>query len=310
MAVYAGVDLGATKIRAAVGDADGTILGEDRRPTPTNTTGQAVTDTILASLRAACDAAGAAPTELQAVGVGSLGPLDTDRGVVVDPPNVAGVEEIALRDPLSAAIGEGIVRVQNDAIAGVVAERAYGEDTPDNVVYLTISSGIGAGVCVDGRVLQGWRGNAGEVGHLTLDPDGEMTCGCGGAGHWEAYCSGENIPRYARHLHETGEYETDLALDSLTAADVFAARDDELAAAVVDRVARWNTLGVANVVDAFAPEVVAVGGAVALNNPERVLDPVRNRLADHIVGSVPDLRTTTLGAAVVVRGALASVTPG
>ena len=310
MAEYAGVDLGATKIRAAVATADRTIVGEDRRPTPAATTGREVTEAVLARLRTACRDAAVAPERLRAVGVGSFGPLDLASGVVVEPANLPdSVSEIPLREPLSSRIDGGTVRIQNDTVAGVVAERTYGEHTPDDMVYLTMSSGIGAGVCVDGEILNGWDGNAGEVGHFALDPTGEMTCGCGSPGHWEAYCSGENIPRYARHLHETEGYETDLDLDGLAAADVFAARGDELADRVVEALVHWNTLGFANVVNAYAPILVSVGGAVALNNAERVLDPVRERIEEYTVANVPEIRPTTMGERVVVKGALASVTP-
>jgi glucokinase len=310
MVEYAGVDLGATKIRAAVATADRTIVGENRRPTPAATTGREVTETVLASLRAACQDAAVAPERLRAVGVGSFGPLDLATGTVVEPANLPdSVAEIPLREPLSALIDGGSVRIQNDTVAGVIAERAYGEHTPDDMVYLSISSGIGAGVCVDGEILTGWDGNAGEVGHFTLDPTGEMTCGCGSPGHWEAYCSGENIPRYARHLHETEGHDTDLDLDDLSAADVFAARGDELADRVVDELVHWNTLGFANVVNAYAPILISVGGAVALNNAERVLDPVRERIEEYTVANVPEIRPTTMGERVVVKGALASVTP-
>jgi glucokinase len=310
MAEYAGVDLGATKIRVAVAEADRTVVGETRRPTPAATTGVEVTQAVVDALRTACREAGVAPERLRAVGVGSFGPLDLAEGAVVRPANLPdSVTEIPLRGPLSSLTGGGDVTLQNDTVAGVLAERAYGEHHPDDMVYLTMSSGIGAGVCVDGQVLRGWDGNAGEVGHLALDPDGEMTCGCGGPGHWEAYCSGENVPRYARHLHETEGYETDLDLETATAADVFDARGDELAERVVERLAHWNTLGFANVVNAYAPLVVSVGGAVALNNPERVLDPVRERLPEYAVANVPEIRITALGESVVVKGALASVTP-
>jgi glucokinase len=310
MAEYAGIDLGATKIRSAVSTADRTIVGEDRRPTPAATTGTAVTDAVVASLRSACREAGIAPERLQAVGVGTFGPLDLARGAVVEPSNLPdSVTEIPLREPLTSLLGGGQVTLQNDTIAGVIAERTYGSHNPDDMVYLTISSGIGAGVCVDGEILRGWDGNAGEVGHFALDPAGGLTCGCGAPGHWEAYCSGENIPRYARHLHEAEGYATSLDLDTATAADVFAAHGDELAEEVIERMVHWNTLGIANLVNAYAPLVVSVGGAVALNNPERVVEPVRDRLDEYVVGNVPEVRTTSLGEAVVVNGALASVTP-
>lgn len=310
MAVYAGVDLGATNIRAIVATADRTELGRDTRPTPAATNGRDVTEAVLDALRAACRAADVEPHRIQAVGVGSIGPLDLARGAVVEPANLPdAIDEIALEEPLSSFIGGGPVTIHNDTVAGVIAERTYSTLNPDDMVYLTMSSGIGAGVCVDGQILRGWDGNAGEVGHLTIDGDGAMTCGCGAPGHWEAYCSGENIPRYARYLHAEGACETGLDLESLTAATIFESADDELASRVIDRVAHWNTLGFANIVNAYAPLVISVGGAVALNNSERILEPVRDRVAEYTVANVPEIKTTDLGADVVLNGALASVTP-
>ncbi|MFB6131562.1 MAG: ROK family protein, partial [Salinigranum sp.] len=166
---------------------------------------------------------------------------------------------------------------------------------------------------VDGNVLSGWDGNAGEVGHMTIDPRGEMTCGCGHDGHWEAYCSGNNIPAYARHLHDERPTDTDLRLDSpdFSAADVFSlAGEDEFADRVLDRVCHWNTMGVANVIHAYAPIVIYVGGAVALNNPDLVLDPIRERLDEMVFINLPEIELTQLGDDVVVKGAVASAMTG
>jgi len=181
------------------------------------------------------------------------------------------------------------------------------------MVYLTISSGIGAGVAVDGNVLSGWDGNAGEVGHMTVDPHGFMTCGCGLDGHWEGYCSGNNIPKYARELHEETRSRPPLPIEDpdFSAVDVFeAAGEDTFADHVIAQVAHWNAMGVANVIHAYAPLVVSVGGAVALNNPELVLDPIREKLADMVFINVPEVRLTELGDDVVVKGALASALTG
>jgi len=175
------------------------------------------------------------------------------------------------------------------------------------MIYLTISSGIGAGVIVDGTVLSGWDGNAGEVGHITLDPDGVMPCGCGKRGHWEAYCSGENVPLYAKELH-SGQ-DTALAVDDpdLSAADVFAlAGSDRFADQVIDRVAEWNAQGVASLIHAYAPIVIYIGGAVALNNPDIIIERLREQVPELVMTNVPDIRLTTLGDDVVVKGALAS----
>lgn len=306
MASYVGVDLGATNVRAVVGDRAGRVRGSHAAPTPQGPTGIAVTEAVLDAVREACADAGVAPRDVVAAGVGSVGPLDLADGAVDHPANFpASVERIPLTGPLSNLLGTDRVHLHNDAAAGVVGERFYADRTPDDMVYLTISTGIGAGVAVDGNVLSGWDGNAGEVGHLTVDPEGRLTCGCGIPGHWEAYCSGGHLPDYARSLHD-GE-ETTLPMEDLTAADVFAhAADDAFAARVVERVGEWNAVGVANVVHAYAPLVVYVGGAVALNNPDAVLDPVRARLDDLVMTNVPDLRLSTLGEDVVVRGALAS----
>jgi len=302
---YAGVDLGATNVRAVVADDEGTVRGQDRRSTPRDS-GIAVTEAVLEALRSACDAGGVAPGGIRAVGVGSIGPLDLAEGAVENPANLPNVEWIPLTGPLGNLV-DGPIHLHNDTNAGVIGERFHADRNPDDMAYLTISSGIGAGVCVDGHVLSGWDGNAGEVGHITVDHEGRMTCGCGIDGHWEAYCSGNNIPRYARHLHTTLEVETDLPLADLDAADVFAAAGrDPLADVVIDRLAKWNALGLAAVVHAYAPLVVYVGGAVALRNTELVLDPIRERLGDLVMSNIPEVRLTTLGDDVVVKGALAS----
>jgi glucokinase len=314
MAYYAGVDIGATNVRAAIGDDDGEILDVRRRETPDGPNGIAVTEAVLAVLRAACEAAGVAPTDVRAAGVGSIGPLDLAAGAVDDPANLPDeVERIPIVGPVREFIGSERVYLHNDTNAGVIGERYYSERNPDDMVYLTISSGIGAGVCVDGEVLDGWDGNAGEVGHMVVDPAGTMDCGCGRDGHWEAYCSGNNIPRYARRLADAADVETEMPVDdpAFDAVDVFASADqDPLARRTIDRVADWNTLGVTNLAQAYAPLVVYVGGAVTLNNPDLVLDPVRERLAESVFNNVPDLQLTTLGDDVVLRGALASALTG
>lgn len=310
MASYVGVDLGATNVRAVVGDETGEIVGIARDATPTGPTGIAVTEAVLDVTRRACADAGVAPEEVVAAGVGSVGPLDLAAGAVEDPANLPDrIDRVPLTGPLSELLDTDRVSLHNDTNAGVIGERFYSDRNPDDMVYLTISTGIGAGVCVDGNVLTGWDGNAGEVGHVVVDHEGAMTCGCGREGHWEAYCSGQNVPRYARHLHETEDVPTDMPVDdeSFGAPDVFdAAGTDPLATLTVERVQRWNTIGVADLVHAYAPLVVFVGGAVALENPETVLEPIRERLPERVMTNVPDVTLTTLGDDVVVKGALAA----
>lgn len=309
MAAYLGVDLGATTIRAVVGDRAGRVAGADRRPTPRGQTGVAVTDAVLDAVRDACADAGVAPEAIVAAGVGAIGPLDRGAGTTVDPANLPDVDRVPLTGPLRTLVSTDRVFLHNDATAGAIGERFFG-DGEENLVYLTLSTGIGAGAVVDGHVLSGWGGNAAEVGHVTVDPDGRP-CGCGGAGHWEAYCGGANVPDYARDLHDCEATRLDLATaDAATVFDADAAGDD-FARRVVDRIGRWNAVGVATVVHAYAPRVVAVGGGVARNNPDRVLGPIREGLSAHVhVASTPEIRLTDRDGDAVVRGALASAITG
>ncbi|MBV0923030.1 ROK family protein [Halomicroarcula limicola] len=310
MGTYAGVDLGATHIRAIIGDESGTPISSYKTETPRGPNGIAVTEAVLDALREACAAADIEPTDVVAAGIGSFGPLDLAEGIVENPANLPDtIDRIPLTGPVENLLGTSKVYLHNDANAGAIGERFYADRNPDDMIYLTISSGVGAGVVVDGNVLSGWDGNAGEVGHLTIDPHGFMTCGCGHDGHWEAYCSGENIPRYATRLHREDPVETALPLDTegFSAADVFEyAGEDDFASHVLEQVCHWNAIGVANMVHSYAPLVIYVGGAVAMNNPEQVLDPIRNRLDDMVMSNIPDIQLTNLGDDVGVRGALAS----
>lgn len=307
MDLYGGVDVGATHIRSLVGTATGEIRGSDHRETP-QMSGQAVTDEVLTSLRATCERATVSPTALAGVGIGALGPLDRAAGVVSDPPNLPDrIAEIPLIGPVASLV-DAPVSLYNDATAGVIGERFAAADPLDDVVYLTLSSGVGAGVCVDGTVLVGHEGNAAEIGHVPLDPAETMGCGCGGRGHWEAYCSGENIPAYAEQFH--GDQDTSLPLgdEGFTAADVFeaAADGDAFASHVLDRIADWNARGVATLVAAFAPTTLFVGGGVTLANPDVVLDSLRERVPPLVMTRVPEIRLTTRGDEIVAYGAMAS----
>ncbi|WP_254863851.1 ROK family protein [Halovivax gelatinilyticus] len=315
MTYVAGVDLGATNVRVAIGDRSGEPIAIVRRPTPQGPRGIDVTEAVLEMLRAGCGEAGIAPGRIDAASIASIGPFDLAEGAVVDPANLPdSIDRIPLTGPVGELFETAEVSLHNDATVGVVGERFHADRNPDDMCYLTISSGIGAGLCCDGHVLSGWDGNAGEVGHTVVDPDGRLTCGCGRDGHWEAYCSGTGIPRYVRYLADREpSVETDLPLEAagFDAADVFdRAGADPLADLVIERIGRWNATGVANLVHATAPMVVTIGGAVATNNPSLVVDPIREHLAPLVVSNVPDIRLTTLGDDVVIYGALASALTG
>lgn len=307
-----GIDLGATNLRAAVADPGGELLAVERRETPRDTDGTAVARAVARTLEAAAESAGVAVAALDAVGVGTIGPLDRSAGTVIQPPNLPGVDRIPLTDVLVALIGQPRVYVENDAVAGLVGERTTHDEPPANLVYLTLSTGIGAGVAVDGHVLRGRAGNAAEVGHLVVEPDGRP-CGCGASGHWEAYCSGAAIPEFTRDLATRADVETTLPVETgaFSAADVFdAAGGDPLADRVVAAVQRYNAIGVADLIHAYAPDRLAVGGAVALENPSLIVEPLADAVEAHTMLSAPEIEPATHGYDAVLRGALALAAAG
>lgn len=301
-----GIDLGATNYRVAVAQGD-EVFERRMHPTPETQTGQEITAALLETVEEVCSAADIDNSAIEGVGVGSIGPLDTEGGVVIDPPNLPdSIEGIPLAGPLGDELGSP-VQVENDAIAALLAERAELADPPENMAYVTFSTGVGAGIAVDGTVLRGWGGNAAEVGHYVLDPKSDLVCGCGRRGHWEAFAGGDNIPDHARSLTDFFEGETALPLDSpdFDAEDVFeAAGEDVLADILVHRLERWNALGLADLTHAFAPERISIGGAVALRNPELVIDPLRDRLPELITTRVPAILETPLGEDAVLLGGL------
>ncbi len=192
-----GVDLGGTNCRVAVGDDDGRIVEKVMAKVDKTRGERGISHQIVALITALLDHV---PGPIDGIGIGSLGPLDLRKGIILEAANFPGFQNVPLVEPVEARFGVP-VRLLNDCSAAVVGERYYGEGRGvANLVYVTISSGIGVGVIVDGRLLFGKDGNASELGHQTIDATKSRRCACGRWGHWEAYCSGRDIPHYVREL--------------------------------------------------------------------------------------------------------------
>ena len=302
---YAAVDLGATNVRVTYGDMTG-IRAKLMEPTDRGSA-EGVVEQIIRMIR------DLGILEPAAIGVGSIGPLDIGAGCVVGTPNLP-FKKIPVSEPLSEAF-DTEVRIMNDCSTAVLGEQLFGAGKGmKNIVYVTLSTGLGGGALVDGHLLVGKDGNAVEIGHTVINPDSELVCGCGCMGHWEAYCSGKNIPSYAMALmRERGADDNKLFMESVqnpqgfTAESVFsaAAGGDPLALWIVQRIGDVNAVGFANIVNVFDPELITVGGAVALKNPDLILDPINENVDRYIVNKKPEIRITPLGQDAVLFGALA-----
>jgi glucokinase len=311
----AGLDIGGTKILGVVLDDDGTIVAELRKASPHGGL-DALVDTAAAvvdELAHACDG-------VTAIGVGVAGLVDPD-GVVHYAPNLPSIREAPLRADLERATGCRIA-VDNDANVATLGEATYGAAAgASHVLMVTLGTGIGGGLLLDGRVYRGARHFGAEVGHFTVDRDGPR-CACGERGHWEAIASGTALGRMARERIAAGEGGSWLvaaggevsAVDGVLVGDLAAAGDAEallLLADYADNVA-VGLAGLANILD---PErIVIAGGLVELQS--LLFDPLRAAFLRHLEGAayrpaiaiVPARlgeRAGAVGAAVLARESLA-----
>ncbi len=300
-------DVGATNLRVALFTSEGLMLKTARSETPRSGGTEAVALKIVELSRKLMNELGV--NKLQGVGVGSIGPLDIRRGDVIGTPNNP-LRNFRLRKPLTELLNAPTY-VVNDCVAAVWGEYKAGAGKGhENVVYVTISSGIGAGAIVDGHLLLGKDGNAHEVGHIVMDYRGRFRCGCGGLGHWEGMASGGNLRGVAAVLardwegRRTKAYE--LALNnSLRPADLFNLwrMGDEFAVHIINELTRINAAGIASVINVYDPEVLTVGGSVALRNPD-FMERVFNNVDKYLINRKPEvMRLTPLGDDAVLIGA-------
>jgi glucokinase len=287
------------------------LLGRVEEATDHSCGPESVVAQVVRMMRASLDVAGLVPGRVQRLAVASPGPLDVRSGVVDTPPNMPGWGVVPLQRLLEESLGIR-TRIANDATAAALGEFRFGSGRGTrNLVYLTISTGIGGGVVVDGRLLEGTSGAGGEIGHMTIDRHGPP-CKCGSVGCLEALASGTNIAlRFQRALERGGASCLAPTGDGAppTARDIaLAARHgDALALAVFRDAAEAIGTGVVNCIHIFNPEVVAIGGGVSNAGP-LLFDTVRevvDRYALPMPRAVVRVVRTELGEEVGLMGAAA-----
>jgi glucokinase len=289
-----GLDIGGTKLAAGVVAPDGSVRGFVVAPTRA----ERGPDDSLARLfelgRQAVAESGVSWDDVEAVGIGCGGPLDSASGILIAPLHLPGWERVRVVERAADALGRPAV-LDNDATAAAAGEHRFGagRGTRD-MVYLTISTGVGGGVIIDGELQRGRSGNGGELGHVTVDWHGRRCRGCGRRGCLEAYCSGTSI---AERAQEAG-------MDGAGAADVAAAAraGNTIASRVWDETCEALACGITSIVNLFEPEIVVLGGGV-VRTGEQLLGPVRERVAEQAMGGPVDVVAAELGDAVGVVGA-------
>jgi glucokinase len=265
MGLSIGIDVGGTKIAAGVVDAAGKIGARADRDTPADST-----DEIA---KAICDAAAELikDHEVEAVGIGAAGFVSSDRSTVLFAPNLAWRDE-----PLGRRVSDVLkvpVVVENDANAAAWGEFAFGAAKDvEHMVCVTVGTGIGGGVVIEGQLLRGAHGVAAELGHMRVVPGGHR-CGCGARGCWEQYASGRALVREARAQAESGSLAAAQMLSVCEITDPAeltgpmitqaAAIGDPCAVELLDDLGRWLGDGLASIATLFDPSTIVIGGGVS-----------------------------------------------
>ena len=294
-----GVDIGGTKIAAGVVDAGGSVLDMELRPTP-GADVRATEDTITEVVGALM-----ARHDVLAVGIGAAGWIGVDRATVLFAPHLAWRDE-PLRDSLAHRIPVPVV-VENDANAAAWAEHRFGVGRGALVlICVTLGTGIGGGLIIDGQLYRGAYGVAAEWGHMTVVPDGRR-CACGNRGCWEMYASGRALARDGRELAEvspiaaarmielaggdpraiTGPMVTEAATDG-----------DEAALEIFDTMGRWLGRGIASLAAVMDPAMVVIGGGLS-DAGDLLLRPTRETFRGSLTGRghrpIARIEVATLG---------------
>ncbi|WP_395659706.1 ROK family glucokinase [Nocardioides sp.] len=299
MSLACGIDVGGTKIAGGVVDEDGRVLEEQRVVSPA-TDAEAIEEAIaglVADLRSRHDIA--------TVGVGAAGYVDRARAVVLFAPNVAWRNE-DLKSELEKRVELPVV-IENDANAAAWGEFRYGaaHDAQD-LLLVTVGTGVGGGLVLDGEVYRGANGVGAEIGHMRVVPNG-ILCGCGKHGCFEQYASGSALVREARSLALSGAQiaqgmlqRAGGDLNRITGPLITEAAQDGDAGAVqqLAELGRWLGEGIASLTEILDPEVVVIGGGVS-EADELLLEPTRAAFAGQLVGRgfrpIPEVRRARLG---------------
>ncbi|MGL4773568.1 MAG: ROK family protein [Clostridium sp.] len=300
-----GVDLGGTKIYTALTDLEGNIIKEKHVKTEAEKGEAIVLDKILDTVEYVID--GVNKEEIKAIGLGSPGPLDVKAGKIVYTPNLP-FKDFNIVEPIKAKFNLPTY-LDNDANAATLGEFVFGAGKgTTNMVFITCSTGIGGGAIINGKIFRGSTSNALEIGHMTVAKGG-FRCGCGNVGCAEAMASGTAIMRKANEAVNTNVETSLKQYENPTGKEVFeeAAKGDRVSIEILDSALSYLGITVANIANAFDPDMIVIGGGVAANwnkVSEKISEEMNNRCLKTILSNCK-IEKAMLGAKAGVLGAAA-----
>lgn len=308
-----GVDLGGTKILSGIAAKDGFILGKSRRLTPVGADPQQVIDTIIDDTAKLQEKSQVREEEITAVVIATPGPLAFPEGIVRDSPNL-GWEWVDFKKELSQRFDRPVI-VEKDTNMAVLGEYYFGRQRNcRELLYVTVSTGVGAGIITGGKLYRGGAGGAGEVGHMVVEAGG-VECNCGRKGCLEALASGAAITRRLDKMLKQGRGQGILACTAdgekpgPRELGMAARRGDGEASLLIARVAEYLGIGLANLVNIFNPGAIILGGGMMLGLKDLLLELIRDYVYQHAFSLNREeliIECTELGEDVVLYGCIAA----
>jgi len=299
------IDIGASYLRGAIISRKGKIQKYLKIETPQRGhSGKIVTDSVIVLINALLEDF---PEEkIKGIGIASIGPINR-KGEIIQAPNLP-FKKVLVKEPLENYFSLPVI-MHNDCAAGAWGEKVFGWGKKcKNFVYITLSSGIGGGAVINNRLLIG-RGNASEIGHFNVNSRHNFPCSCKkGKSHWEAYCSGKNLPRFFKYWLRVNKIKRDLPAKTVESIiDGASKSKDKNLTDFMKEISRINGLGVSNVIAAYDPEMIIFGGGMVLNrkNQKLFLSNIKKNIDEYM--DPVKVKVTRLGDQVTLYGAAALV---
>jgi glucokinase len=264
---YLGLDLGGTKILTGLANAQGNIITRSRKATEAELGEDKIIENMIETIEIVLNKAGVSKDEVKTLGIGSPGPLDAKKGIIIENSNLPW-KNVPIVEKIEAALGIKTL-LKNDANAAALGEKWFGAGRDvDNMVYLTISTGIGGGAIINKELFNGVNDNACEIGHTVIDPDGPL-CGCGNYGCLESFSAGTSIGKRAREAAAAGKSKKMLDLADNIVEDIDAVicaqaayQGDQTAIDIFEMAGYYLGIGLGNVINIFNTEMIILGGGV------------------------------------------------
>lgn len=296
-----GVDLGGTTTKLAFLSHNGEILHKWEIPTDNSDEGQNITINIAESMEQKLSELKLTKSHLLGIGMGAPGPVNYEKGIIYNTVNLGWPDHYPLMEMLQKATSLPVA-IENDANCAAAGEMWKGAGNGSaNVLCVTLGTGVGGGIVANGQILQGYRGAGGEIGHITSVTEGGARCGCGKTGCLETVASATGIVRIATEEIQSKKNTSGSLFDlyqlngRISAKDVFdcASKGDAKALFVVEHVAHYLGLALANIASTVNPEKIVLGGGVSLAG-DVLLKPVQTYFNKYVFPPIKDYTSITL----------------